>query len=616
MCGIAGTLSKLAPGDFRATLDRMTDALSHRGPDARGTCTFEGPLHVGLGHRRLSILDLSETGAQPMHSARYSLVFNGEIYNHLSLRESLGGKFRGTSDTETLLSAFEKWGVPGTLERAAGMFAIAVWDKQERQLILARDRMGEKPLYYGRAGGDFVFGSELGALRAHPGLDRGVNHEALRLMLTLGYVPAPLSIHPQIFKLPPASWLRVSESGNFGEPQSYWDLREVAARAPHAPPGSLDGEIERTLATVVREQRLSDVPLGCFLSGGIDSSLIAAMMTEGSASPPRTFSIGFAQGGFDESAFARSVAEKLGTQHTELQASPADALSLVPDLCRLYDEPFADASQIPTILLARLARPHVTVALTGDGGDEVFAGYNRYLFLDRARHIPGFAAPALSMAARFAGTPAMQSFERTARLPHIGEKLRKLSQVTKSGSESAAYWALAAQGLLDAAPYAPVESLAARLHGVPGLQLRDQLLYLPDDILVKVDRASMSASLETRAPFLDHRIVELAWRLPLADRVSGSRGKIVLRRLLGKRLDPRLWQRPKAGFTPPIGKWLCGNLREWAENLLSERALAGTDLPGAAGVREEWKQVKSREGAGALRLWPALMAQAWLTRES
>lgn len=614
MCGISGFLGALPAAEARALTEKMASALLHRGPDAGGVHVEEGALTLALGHRRLSILDLSPAGAQPMRSAseRFVITFNGEIYNHLELRAELGSvRFRGHSDTETLLAGFEAWGVEGTLKKLAGMFAFGVWDRQEKKLILARDRMGEKPLYYGSAGRDFVFGSELKALRCHPSFRGSVDSAALKLFLAFGYIPAPFSIHAGAAKLPPAHWLEISADGRVGEPRAYWNLPQVAAEGLKnpLPETEAEAELERLLSLVVGQQSLSDVPLGCFLSGGIDSSLVASLLAARPGPKLRTFSISFGEGGFDEGAYARGVAEALGTSHTELRATPGDALALVPRLPEIYDEPFADASQLPGLLLARLARPHVTVALTGDGGDEVFAGYNRYLFLERARRLPSMLAPLFAAASHAAGS--MPAF---GPLPQLDEKLRKLAAVADAPSEAAAYWALATQGLSAPAEYARVEKLAAGIKGVPGLQLRDQLLYLPDDILVKVDRASMAASLETRAPFLDHRVVELAWRLPPALRISGGKGKVALRKLLARRVDPALWSRPKAGFTPPLGAWLRGPLREWADELLSERALADTGLPGAAGARAHWLRVKSAGAGGnsALRLWPSLVAQAWL----
>lgn len=617
MCGITGFLGSLPAGEARAVTDKMAGALRHRGPDAGGThIEAAGALTLALGHRRLSILDLSPAGAQPMESARFVITFNGEIYNHLALREELGrtGTWRGHSDTETLLAGFEAWGVRGTLERAAGMFALAVWDRKEQRLTLARDRMGEKPLYYGTLGRDLAFASELKALRQHPAFRPSVDAAALKLFLAFGYIPSPLTIHAGIAKLPPGHLLEIGADGKHGEPRPYWDLAQVAARGlkDPLPDAEAEGELSRLLAKVVDEQSLSDVPLGCFLSGGIDSSLVASFLAARPGPKARTFSIGFGDGGFDEGGYARRVAEALGTEHTELRASPEDALALVPELPRIYDEPFADASQLPALLLARLARPHVTVALTGDGGDEVFAGYNRYLFLERARRLPSALSPILSGASRLAGGAASLGLEAALRLPQLDEKLRKLATVASAPSEAAAYWALAGQGLEPALQYLPVERAAGGLSGVPGLQLRDQLLYLPDDILVKVDRAGMAASLETRAPFLDHRVVELAWRLPLSLRTRGGKGKMLLRSLLAKRLDPALWERPKAGFTPPLGAWLAGPLRDWADELLSENALAGTGLPGAGAARAAWLRVRRAGGNEALRLWPALMAQAWL----
>jgi len=601
----------------------MTAALQHRGPDAGGIEIVSGPLTLALGHRRLSIIDLSPAGAQPMlsSSGRFLITFNGEIYNFAELREELKGagfRFRGGSDTEVLLAAVEHWGLSGALGRCAGMFAFALWDKQEKKLFLARDRMGEKPLYYGKAGRDFVFGSELKALREHTSFRRSVNPNALELFLALGYIPAPLTIFSEAQKLLPGHLLEVSENGTFGEAKPYWNLAKVAQAGIENPlaPEEAEAAIEKALRLTLRQQLVSDVPLGCFLSGGIDSSLIASMLQEELGSRKlRTFSIGFGDGGFDESNYAREVSKAIGTEHTELRATAAQALELVPQLPRLFDEPFADVSQLPTLLLARLARPFVTVALSGDGGDEVFAGYNRYLFLEKARRIPDFAAPLLSFASSLAALGAFRSIENAIGLPQIEEKLRKLGAVASAGSEAEAYWALAAQGVHQPLPYPPAERVASGFFGVSALQLRDQLLYLPDDVLVKVDRSAMASSLETRAPFLDHRIVELAWRLPLSLRTGGGRGKLMLRKMLHKRVNAALWERPKAGFTPPVGEWLRGGLRDWAEELLSEHSLKETALPGAGLVRKEWLRVGTAGGGGALRLWPALMAQAWLKSE-
>lgn len=623
MCGIAGILSVLPVEEVRLTAARMTAALQHRGPDAGGLELVNGARTVALGHRRLSIIDLSPAGAQPMlsSSGRFLISFNGEIYNFAELRgelQSAGFRFRGGSDTEVLLAAVEQWGFKGALERSAGMFALALWDKKEKKLFLARDRMGEKPLYFGKAGRDFVFGSELKALREHPAFQKTVDPAALQLFLTLGYIPAPLTIFAGAQKLPPGHLLEVAEDGTYSEARPYWDLAQVARAGLANPLPSLEAEaaIENALRLTLRQQLVSDVPLGCFLSGGIDSSLIASMLQEElGAKKLRTFSIGFGDGGFDESRYARAVSEAIGTEHTELRATAAQARELVPALPHLFDEPFADVSQLPTLLLARLARPFVTVALSGDGGDEVFAGYNRYLFLEKARRIPGFAAPLFRSASSLAGLSSFRALENAIGLPQIDEKLRKLGNVASAGSEAAAYWALAAQGVHEPLHYLPVERAAAGFQGVPGLQLRDQLLYLPDDVLVKVDRSAMASSLETRAPFLDHRLVELAWRLPASLRTGGGAGKLMLRKLLRKRVSPELWERPKAGFTPPVGDWLRGGLRDWAEELLSERSLHSTGLPGAALVRSEWARVSSAGGNGALRLWPALMAQAWLKSE-
>lgn len=622
MCGIAGCLSPLAPEALKPIAAAMTHVLRHRGPDAGGAVAESvGERSIGLAHRRLAIVDLSERGAQPMESAskRYLLSFNGEIYNHLSLREELkklGAHFRGGSDTETMLAAFEAWGLEESLRRFSGMFAFALWDRNARALTLARDRLGEKPLYYGTAGASFLFASELKALREHPHFEARVRRESLELMLEYGYVPAPFAIYQNTFKLPPAHYLTIAANGSFGKPKPYWDLMSAAKRGLANPlaPEEIDAELERCLAEVIREQLVADVPVGTFLSGGIDSSLISALAARAHPQKLRTFSIGFETSGYDESAYARKVADHIGSEHTELFVRGKDALRAVPELPAVYDEPFGDASALPTLLLARLTREHVTVALSGDGGDEAFAGYNRYVHAMRlwrlAKPIPWALRAGVSKLAKIAGTERLGRF---LQVPQPEEKIRKTLALLESGSLRDVYWRLMSQGLGAGAAYAPAEiGDAWDLEGIAPLQLLDQRMYLPDDILVKVDRASMAASLETRAPLLDHRVVELAWRIPLDQRVKEEQGKLPLRRLLAKYLPAHCMDRPKSGFTPPVGAWLRGPLKNWAEDLLSQEALA--DLPGADAIHAAWKRHLTDPASNGIRLWPALMAQAWLRR--
>ncbi len=586
----------------------MADRLRHRGPDGHGSYLEEvGPRWIALAHQRLSILDLSEAASQPMTSAsgRWVIVFNGEIYNHLTLRAEVQQTFRTRSDTETLLACLEKWGLPGALQKIAGMFALAAWDKKERKLFLARDRMGEKPLYYGGSQGNFYFASELKALTSLPSFQKDVDPEALELFLRFSFIPAPHSIYLSAKKLPPGHWLVVDAHGQYGAPECYWAIEQVAQRGLDTllAPSIAEEAIEACLKLVLREQREADVNVGVSLSGGIDSSLLTALLAEDQ--PPRTFSIGFHDAAYDESAQAQKIATHLHTKHTQLFVEGQDALNLIPELPSIYDEPFADASQIPTILLSRLIRTHVTVHLSGDGGDEVFAGYNRYVFALRLWRTLGPLAPLAKL------SRLLPNFDRWFGLRHAQEKMEKIIGLGEAKKESDIYWMLARQGLGPARAYAAVEKRVA-LTGLAGMQVRDQLLYLPDDILVKVDRASMAASLESRAPYLDHRLVELAWRLPLSLRTRGTQGKIVLRKMLAKRLPAKLWDRAKTGFSPPLNAWLNGPLRPWAEDLLSEKSLKETNLPQAALVRTAWEQHCKGTTASGFRLWAPLMAQAWL----
>ncbi len=604
----------------------MAHLLRHRGPDASGVAVENaGEKHLVLAHRRLAIVDLSERGAQPMESIskRYLIVFNGEIYNHLKIRQELekhGAHFRGSSDTETMLAALEHWGLEKSLRRFAGMFAFALWDRNTKTLTLARDRLGEKPLYYGQNGSSFLFASELKALKEHPHFAGKVRQESLELMLEYGFIPAPHSIYEGIFKLPAAHYLSISASGSFSSPKAYWDPLTVAQNGiTHAlKEEEAESVLENALLEVVREQLVADVPIGTFLSGGIDSSLISALAAKIHPQKLRTFSIGFETSGYDESGYARKVADAIGSEHTELFVRGKEALAVVPELPFIYDEPFGDASALPTTLLARLTRQHVTVALSGDGGDEVFAGYNRYVHATKlwnmAEPVPKFLRSGAAHLAKAVGVARIGKLLNT---PQPEEKIRKALAVLEAGSLRELYWQLLSQGLGSGAAYAAAESGSAwQLPNFSPLQLLDQRFYLPDDILVKVDRAAMSASLETRAPLLDHRIVELAWRLPLDLRVHKGQGKIILRRLLAKYLPAHCLDRPKAGFTPPVGLWLRGPLREWAENLLSAKALKESNLPEAEKIQAAWRQHLADPSQNGIRLWPALMAQAWLKRSS
>lgn len=651
MCGIAGYLGGGALDDAAAgqLLQRMGSAIAHRGPDSTGNWQ-QADARIGLAHRRLAIVDLSPAGHQPMrsHGARHTLVFNGEIYNHLALRAELGAgiAWRGHSDTETLLACIEAWGVRRAVERAHGMFAFAVWDHEQRRLTLARDRLGEKPLYYGwhgRPGQEtFLFGSELRALQAHPDFRGDVDRDALQALVRHGTVGGTRAIWRGIRKLPPASLLSIGVQDRPGEPtpQVYWSAATAAAdgcaHPLDLPPAQAVDALEALLRDAVRRQMLADVPLGAFLSGGVDSSTVTALMQVQSRRPVRSFSIGFREDAYDESRHARRVAQHLGTEHTEFQLGAEDALAVVPRLASVYDEPFADSSQIPTLLVSTLARRHVTVCLSGDGGDELFCGYNRHLLTHstwpRVRHLPlplrRLAAAVLlgvppqgwdsaaAWASRLSSTPA--------RWAHVGEKLHKAGLALDSGSVAALHRRLTstwhgASPVLDAGsePDAtPLPEAAAALGEVQQMQLLDQLSYLPDDILAKVDRAAMSVSLETRVPLLDHRVAEFAWRLPQACKLragpQGLQTKWALRQVLYRHVPPELIERPKMGFGVPLGAWLRGPLRAWAEELLDESRLRREGWFDAPALRRKWALHQGGRFDCAHQLWPVLVFQAWL----
>ena len=559
MCGITGFFSPSGFPAQEATLlvRAMATAIIARGPDSSGEWV-DGDAGIALGHRRLAILDLSAAGHQPMvsDSGRYVLSFNGEIYNHLELRAELGAHaWRGHSDTETLLAAIECWGVEATLKKSVGMFAIALWDRTDRFLFLARDRIGEKPLYYGWQGDVFLFGSELKALRSHPGFAPVVWPDALGLYLRHGYIPPPYSIYAGIHKLKPGTMLRLSANQAVGSPPlaaAYWSLAEVAVRSREHPFNGSDREavtaLDERLAAAVRLQMVADVPLGAFLSGGIDSSLIAALMQSSSSRPIKTFTIGFMDQKNDESAHALEVARHLGTEHTELFVTPDDALSVIPHLPAMYGEPFADASAIPTHLMSALARKHVTVALSGDGGDELFCGYSLYMSAARYWSVVSRLSPvARSVLTGIAGS-----------IPRVRDRYPALKEVLGSTSEVELYRALVSQwpgidpGVLEFDADLATRSSHERMAHF------DAQTFLPGEVLCKVDRAAMSVSLETRIPLLDHRVVEFAYSLPPRMKIRYMRGKWILREVLDKYVPRAITERPKMGFNVPIGRWLRG----------------------------------------------------------
>lgn len=625
MCGITGIFAP--PGQQATGLEslcrRMSGVLEHRGPDASGLWT-DPEAGIGLGHRRLSILELSPLGAQPMVSAsgRFVLCYNGEIYNHLTLRvelASLGHHFRGASDTETLLAACEAWGLAEALRRANGMFALALWDRQKRTLSLARDRLGKKPLYHGTAGPAVIFASELKALRAHPDFEADLDRDALALYFRLGYIPAPHSIYSQGKKLPPGSILTLSGSGAEPVLQRYWSVDETWRQGAQKPFQGGEKEaadrLEELLADAVSLRMLSDVPLGALLSGGVDSSLVVALMQRASSRPVRTFCIGFAEPKHDESGHALAVARHLGCEHTSLTLGPRDLLDLVPEVPGIWDEPFADASQIPTLLVCRLARRQVTVVLSGDGGDELFCGYERYHANAPAR-TSTLPAP-LRALARWGGE-ALAPWS-TPLLGPLSWKLGwRLDAMSFDGfADHYRYFTSIQRHPRRLVPGAadlpgPVDATIAQgLDRYQAMTLWDARGFLPDDILVKVDRASMAVSLEARTPLLDHRVAAFAASLPTAMKTSGGQGKVLLRRVLHRMVPPALVDRPKAGFGIPLDQWLRGPLRDWAGDLLAPERLRRDGLLNAQGVAAMWTEHQSGQANWQYHLWSLLMFQAW-----
>lgn len=619
MCGISGFWQQPAPG-METILAQMTARLAHRGPDDSGNWC-DPDAGIALGHRRLAILDLSPAGHQPMHSAcgRFVLIFNGEIYNHETLRQALPLQpWRGHSDTETLLAGFAHWGIVPTLQKTVGMFALALWDKETRKLTLARDRLGEKPLYYGWQKNTFLFASELGAIKIHPAFERTIDRDALALFMRHNNVPAPYSIFQGIHKLPPGCLLTLDAHSLCGQPACpvpYWQLQDAIEAGKNTPfAGSATeaiDQLERLIAKSARLQMAADVPTGAFLSGGIDSSAIVALMQAQSATPVKTFSIGFHEQEYDEAGHARAVARHLGTEHNELYLTAADALALIPSLPHLYDEPFADASQIPTVLLARLARQQVTVCLSGDGGDELFGGYTRYPL-------------ALKLWHRLHGLPGRHLLAHGInRLPAAlidqlpaGHKLQLLGQLMQTNELEPFYQQLISYWKTPPVHGARPRTVCNTPHIGNMLPLErllrcDTLTYLPDDVLTKVDRASMSAGLEARVPLLDHRIVEFAWRLPLALRCHPDGSKWLLRQVLYRHVPAHLVERPKMGFGVPLDHWLRGELRDWAEALLDESRLRRNELLDAKAIRKKWQEHLSGRHNWQYPLWNVLMFAAW-----
>jgi asparagine synthase (glutamine-hydrolysing) len=619
----------------------MSGRIAHRGPDDKGIWSEPGA-GLAFGFRRLSIIDLSALGHQPMHSAsgRYTLMFNGEVFNHRDIRgplEAEGWRFKGHSDTEVICAAFERWGIEAAVRKFVGMFAIAVWDASTRRLSLIRDRLGIKPLYYYHRPGILTFGSELKALAAAPDFDSAVDPDALTAFLRYLYVPAPQTIYRHARKLLPGTILTIAGvNESLPEPVAYWSLSDAyRAGSQNRFDGSDDeavSELGALLSDAVRLRMEADVPLGALLSGGIDSSLVVALMQANSTQPTRTFSIAFPDTSYDESKHAASVARRLGTDHTEMAVTGDDALSIVPDLPQMFDEPFADASQIPTFLVCKLARKDVTVALSGDGGDELFAGYDRYVQGERIigglSLVPSGVRRAVGSAVGAASAAGWdRTYQRAAavvpRLPaqrFAGKKIRKLGNLLGHASQDEMYrfllsaWQNPEQLVVNQrATRSRVEEELAKTRTLPLLDrmmLLDQQTYLADDLLAKVDRASMAVSLEARVPILDHRVVEFSWRLQPRHKIRAGRGKWALRQVLYKYVEPALVDRPKMGFSVPIGDWLRGPLRAWSEDLLfSGQSKSG--LLQLENTRPAWQQLQAGEDEAALSLWAVLMFESW-----
>lgn len=623
MCGIAGIFTPNADETrdaLEASLARMTRAVAHRGPDDSGTW-IDAARGIAFGHRRLSINDLSPLGRQPMTSAddRYVFVLNGEIYNFKDLRqelEQLGHRFRGHSDTEIALAAIRSWGVEAALKRLLGMFAFGLWDRQTETLYLARDRLGEKPLYYGWIGGRFVFASELGALRALPFWQGRIDLAALSAYFRHNYVPAPLSIFANIFKLEPGTYLALDRGsasrGRTARPIPYWSLQELASRpTQHLSAAEAVEQLDNLLRTVVRQMLIADVPLGAFLSGGIDSSSVVAAMQAESGARVRTFTIGFEDESYNEAAAAKAIADRLGTEHSEYRLSPEEAAQRVPQAAQAYDEPFADSSQIPTLLISRLARRQVTVALTGDGGDEAFGGYERYRTIDRAwrvsRRFPAaLRCGAATGIARTTASPRWARLEALLRAESVDEMYRAVMSYWRAPGEIVKGEAPPSVTNWDNAVSPTQRPLIERL------MYLDALTYLPDDLLVKVDRASMQVALETRLPLVDSRIVEFAWSLPIEHKMKDGKGKRLLREVLKRYLPIELFDRPKMGFAIPLCAWLRGPLRAWADDLLTEERLVREGFLNAATVRRLWREHLAGRGDWSQEIWSVLMFEGWL----
>lgn len=644
MCGLTGFINlnnELSREELMNTATLMANSITYRGPDAGGTWADEKD-GIALGHRRLSIKDLSTEGHQPMFSAsgRYVIVYNGEIYNFNEIRvslENMGHSFRGQSDTEVMLEAIEFWGIKKAIKKFTGMFAFALWDRNEKLLYLGRDRFGEKPIYYGWMGKTFLFGSELKSLRIHPSFKTYIDRESVALFVQYNYIPSPYCIYKGIYKMPPATLLTINPQNgmSLSAPEKYWSLWDVVEAGKKNP--FLGNEVEASeqldyfLHEAIGPQMIADVPLGAFLSGGVDSSTIVAIMQQKSKDPIKTFTIGYLESAYNEAEYAKNVAKYLGTNHTELYVSSKQAIDVIPRLTDMYDEPFSDASQIPTFLVSQLAKQQVTVSLSGDGGDELFGGYNRHLWGEKIKNTlnnyPNFM---LKFGGDILRSMPIQFLEGSPFLPdrfkniRFSEKVYKLSNIISIEDSATMYQNLISQwrnphdivlGLSPQSQYRNNLETPDCLSSITEkMMYMDMINYLPDNILQKVDRASMNVSLESRAPFLNHHIVEFAWSLPISMKIKNDKSKWLLREVLYKYIPKELIERPKMGFGVPLDSWLRGPLKEWAEDLIDEKKLIDNGFFNPEPIRKKWKQHISGRYNWQYPIWNILIFQDWIEK--
>src|SRR3990167_2131142 len=633
MCGLTGFFNTQANRqDSTTIISRMTNKLTHRGPDNSGIW-LDNDAGVAFGHQRLAILDLSSAGHQPMqsHHGQYVIIYNGEIYNTKPLKKQLQEySFSGHSDTEIILALIEKFGLEETLQQITGMFAFALWDKLDKKLHLVRDRVGEKPLYYGIVNGALVFGSELKAIREYPNFNNQIARSSISMFMEYGYIPAPKSIYEDIYKLKPGTFITISKESlhHLPEPREYWSAIQKAKAGIISQQQLSDAvainQVHTLLSSVVKNQMVSDVPIGAFLSGGIDSSLITALMQENSNQPIKTFTIGFQEKQYNEAEYAKAIANNLQTDHTELYVSAHDALSVIPKLPVIYDEPFADSSAIPTYLVSKLTRQHVTVCLSGDGGDELFGGYNRYLMGKSIwKKITIFPYPIRIILQKILfslSSPLACRGLSYAKTPMLSNKIQKLASIIAEQSPAGVYQHLITQWQIPSDIVKTNDLVSTKLllnqieemNFVENMMITDTISYLPDDILVKVDRAGMAVGLENRAPFLDHNLIEMMWSLPLNIKIRNHTTKWILREILSKYVPEPLFNRPKMGFGIPLDAWLRGPLRDWSENLLDKNKIEQQGFLRSEPILKKWHEHLSGRRNWQYQLWPILMFQSWL----